>query len=127
MLNYPAPSKPVSYEANNGYSILSYKQAQVAVNEALPILYKLGVGTKRPEDYFAEMVKTDDHMQRVNWKIILRCIVLKNDWLKGKWLTCHPANFENIPLQGNKHKLFKMPSELTFYFQRWLICNCGTL
>ena len=73
------------------------------MNEALPKLNKLGVGTKRPEDYFAEMVKTDDHMQRVNWKIIPRCIVLKNDWLKGKWLTCHAASFENIPLQGNKH------------------------
>ena len=36
------------------------------MNEALPKLNKLGVGTKRPEDYFAEMVKTDDHMQRVN-------------------------------------------------------------
>lgn len=47
-----------------------YKQAQVAVNEALPKLNKLGVGTKRPEDYFAEMVKTDDHMQRVRAKLL---------------------------------------------------------
>jgi hypothetical protein len=32
---------------------------------AIPKLHKLGIATKRPEDYFAEMVKTDDHMQRV--------------------------------------------------------------
>lgn len=47
-----------------------YRQAQAAVNEALPKLNKLGVGTKRPEDYFAEMVKTDDHMQRVRAKLL---------------------------------------------------------
>jgi len=43
----------------------SYKQAQAAVAKALPKLQELGIATKRPEDYFAEMVKTDDHMQRV--------------------------------------------------------------
>ena len=26
---------------------------------------QLGVAIKRPDDYFAEMVKTDDHMRRV--------------------------------------------------------------
>ena len=43
----------------------SYRQAQAAVNIALPNLKKLDVATRRPDDYFAEMVKTDDHMQRV--------------------------------------------------------------
>lgn len=43
----------------------SYRQAQAAVNIALPKLKKLDVATRRPDDYFAEMVKTDDHMQRV--------------------------------------------------------------
>ena len=33
---------------------------------AAPKLHKLGIPTKRPEDYFAEMVKTDEHMQRVS-------------------------------------------------------------
>ncbi|XP_078352900.1 putative rRNA-processing protein EBP2 isoform X2 [Oculina patagonica] len=47
-----------------------YKQAQATVNEALPKLNKLGIATKRPEDYFAEMVKTDDHMQRVRAKLL---------------------------------------------------------
>ena len=44
---------------------ISYKQAQMAVAEALPKLRKLGVPIERPSDYFAEMVKTDDHMQKV--------------------------------------------------------------
>ena len=43
----------------------SYRLAQAAVNIALPKLKKLDVATRRPDDYFAEMVKTDDHMQRV--------------------------------------------------------------
>lgn len=43
----------------------SYKQAQQAVAFAIPKLHKFGIPTKRPGDYFAEMVKTDDHMQRV--------------------------------------------------------------
>ena len=44
---------------------ISYQQAQQTVQLAIPKLKKLGIATKRPEDYFAEMVKTDDHMQRV--------------------------------------------------------------
>lgn len=43
----------------------SYKQAQAALAKALPKLKEMKIPTKRPEDYFAEMVKTDDHMQRV--------------------------------------------------------------
>lgn len=43
----------------------SYRQAQVAAKEALEKLRKLGVPTERPEDYFAEMVKSDAHMQKV--------------------------------------------------------------
>ena len=37
----------------------------MAVAEALPKLKQLGVPIERPSDYFAEMVKTDDHMQKV--------------------------------------------------------------
>ena len=58
------------------YNVLfySYRQAQLAVQEALPRLQKLGVLTQRPEDYFAEMVKTDEHMQRV--KGINRALII---------------------------------------------------
>lgn len=43
----------------------SYRQAQATVLEALPRLKKLNIFTKRPEDYFAEMAKSDQQMQKV--------------------------------------------------------------
>lgn len=43
----------------------SYRQAQAAVLEALPRLHKLQVPTRRPDDYFAEMAKSDQQMQKV--------------------------------------------------------------
>ncbi|CAL8143826.1 unnamed protein product [Orchesella dallaii] len=42
-----------------------YRQAQEAILKCLPRLKELGVPTKRPDDYFAEMAKTDNHMQKV--------------------------------------------------------------
>ena len=42
-----------------------YRQAQATVLEVLPRLKSMGVPTKRPEDYFAQMAKTDDHMNKV--------------------------------------------------------------
>jgi hypothetical protein len=45
--------------------LLFYRQAQSAVLEALPRLKSMNIPTKRPEDYFAQMAKTDEHMQKV--------------------------------------------------------------
>lgn len=45
--------------------MLFYRQAQSAVLEGIPRLKKMGLRTKRPEDYFAQMLKTDNHMKRV--------------------------------------------------------------
>lgn len=42
-----------------------HRQAQAAVLEGLARLRAIGVVTKRPEDYFAEMAKSDSHMQKV--------------------------------------------------------------
>lgn len=42
-----------------------HRQAQGAVMEGIPRIKKLGISTERPDDYFAEMAKTDDHMQKV--------------------------------------------------------------
>ncbi|OXA57300.1 probable rRNA-processing protein EBP2 homolog [Folsomia candida] len=42
-----------------------YRQAQEAVLKCLPRLREMGVPTRRPEDYFAEMAKSDTHMQKV--------------------------------------------------------------
>ena len=44
----------------------SYRMAESAVKQAIPKLHALGVPTKRPEDYFAQMIKSDDHMRKVS-------------------------------------------------------------
>jgi rRNA-processing protein EBP2 len=50
--------------------MLFYRQAQGAVIEGLPRLQSLKVATKRPEDYFAQMVKSDVHMKKVREVLI---------------------------------------------------------
>ena len=42
---------------------------QAAALEGLARLKSMNVPTKRPEDYFAQMAKTDEHMQKVMFKI----------------------------------------------------------
>lgn len=43
----------------------SYRQAQATVLEAIPRLKKEKMATKRPEDYYAQMAKSDEHMKKV--------------------------------------------------------------
>lgn len=52
--------------------MFSYQQAQSAVAVGLRKLEELDIATTRPDDYFAEMVKTDDHMRKVtpNFKMM---------------------------------------------------------
>ncbi len=45
---------------------LFHRQAQLAAIEGIKRLRSLGVPTTRPDDYFAEMMKTDEHMQKVS-------------------------------------------------------------
>lgn len=49
---------------------LFYRQAQSAIIEGLARLKALGVPTKRPEDYFAQMAKSDDHMLKVKRRLL---------------------------------------------------------
>lgn len=42
-----------------------HRQAQAAVIEGIKRLHALNIPTKRPDDYFAEMAKTDEHMQKI--------------------------------------------------------------
>ncbi len=46
-----------------------YKQSLNAVTEARILLKKEGVLFSRPTDYFAEMVKSDDHMGKIKQKM----------------------------------------------------------
>lgn len=47
-----------------------YKQGLEAVKEARKTLIKLNVPFSRPMDYFAEMVKLDEHMERLKQKLM---------------------------------------------------------
>ncbi|CAG0917685.1 unnamed protein product [Notodromas monacha] len=50
--------------------IMFYRLAQAAVLKGIPELKVLGAKTKKPTDYFAQMAKTDEHMQRVRHKLL---------------------------------------------------------
>lgn len=45
--------------------VFSYHQARASMLAALPRLHQLKVPTRRPDDYFAEMAKSDQQMQKV--------------------------------------------------------------
>lgn len=49
-----------------------HRQAQAAVIEGMRRLHELKVPTKRPDDYFAEMAKSDDHMQKVRTNLMAK-------------------------------------------------------
>jgi rRNA-processing protein EBP2 len=49
--------------------MLFYRQGQATVVSSLERLKSMGIPTKRPEDYYAQMAKTDDHMQRIRSKL----------------------------------------------------------
>jgi len=49
----------------------SYNQALSSAQLARHKIENLGVVVKRPDDYFAEMVKTDDHMRKVTMVTII--------------------------------------------------------
>lgn len=54
-----------------------YRQAQATVLEALPLLNKHGIATKRPDDYFAEMAKSDQQMQKIRKKLMSKQMSLE--------------------------------------------------
>lgn len=49
-----------------------HRQAQAAVIDGIKRLHKLGVKTKRQDDYFAEMAKSDEHMQKVRSNLMAK-------------------------------------------------------
>jgi len=49
--------------------MLFYRQGQATVIESLARLKNMGIPSKRPDDYFAQMMKSDDHMQKIRTKL----------------------------------------------------------
>ncbi|XP_067893201.1 probable rRNA-processing protein EBP2 isoform X2 [Heterodontus francisci] len=54
-----------------------YRQAQATVLNALPRLQRLKIATKRPDDYFAEMAKSDQQMQKIREKMMSKQISME--------------------------------------------------
>ena len=54
------------------FAIFSYRQAQATVLEAIPRLKKEKIATKRPEDYYAQMAKSDEHMKKIREYLVNR-------------------------------------------------------
>uniref|UniRef100_A0A3B3TH56 EBNA1 binding protein 2 n=1 Tax=Poecilia latipinna TaxID=48699 RepID=A0A3B3TH56_9TELE len=54
-----------------------YRQGQATVLEALPLLKAHNIATKRPDDYFAEMAKSDQQMQKIRQKLITKQMILE--------------------------------------------------
>ncbi|CAF4926254.1 unnamed protein product, partial [Rotaria sp. Silwood1] len=44
--------------------MISYRQAQGTVLQAIPSLKAEKFLTKRPDDYYAQMAKSDEHMKK---------------------------------------------------------------
>jgi len=52
--------------------MLFYRQAQAAVIDGIKRLHDLEIKTRRPDDYFAEMAKSDEHMQKVRANLLAK-------------------------------------------------------
>lgn len=66
-------------DANNDFQreMFFYRQAQATVLEAMPRLKKLNIFTKRPDDYFAEMAKSDQQMQKIRKKLMAKQAIME--------------------------------------------------
>eukprot|EP00051_Salpingoeca_urceolata_P006395 m.84623 g.84623 ORF g.84623 m.84623 type:complete len:92 (-) comp14812_c0_seq2:769-1044(-) len=53
-----------------GQGICVGRKAALCAGTYFVILKKPSIAARRPEDYYTEMVKTDDHMRRVRWVVV---------------------------------------------------------
>ncbi|CAK1553452.1 unnamed protein product [Leptosia nina] len=67
---YDPASDPVLNEFKR--ENLIHRQAQAAVLDGIKRLKELNIPTRRPDDYFAEMAKTDEHMQKVRKNLMAK-------------------------------------------------------
>ena len=69
-LTTAAPTSIPDVEDDLNRELAFYAQSLSTVNEARTLLKKEGVSFSRPADYFAEMVKSDEHMGKIKQKLI---------------------------------------------------------
>ncbi|KAH0013522.1 Ebp2-domain-containing protein, partial [Aureobasidium melanogenum] len=65
-----APTEIPDIDDDLNRELAFYKQSLDAVTKARALLKKEGVPFSRPADYFAEMVKSDEHMGKIKSKLI---------------------------------------------------------
>lgn len=70
---YEASEDPVLNDFRR--EMMFHRQAQGAVMDGIARLKKLGIPTVRPEDYFAEMAKSDEHMQKVRENLMKKQVI----------------------------------------------------
>lgn len=66
------------------YEYFSYKQALHSAQEARSLASKLKFPFTRPSDYFAEMVKSDSHMERIRQRLLNESAEIKRSEEKRK-------------------------------------------
>jgi len=68
------PSNDDETLADNDFKreMLFYRQAQATVLETMPRLKAEKIATKRPDDYYAQMVKSDEHMKKIREYLVNR-------------------------------------------------------
>lgn len=71
-----APDDLTGEEVHNDFKreMKFHRLGQATVMEGIQRLNAMGVPTKRPEDYFAEMAKSDAHMQKIRKKLLSKQI-----------------------------------------------------
>lgn len=77
-----------------------YKQALNAVQASRPLLQKENIPFSRPTDYFAEMVKSDEHMGRVKQKLV--------DAAAGKKASAEAKRQRNLKKFGKQVQVAKL-------------------
>lgn len=68
---------PRSFQLTTDPSTTSYKQALYCANEARSLAAKHKFPFSRPSDYFAEMVKSDSHMERIRHRLLNETAAIK--------------------------------------------------
>ncbi|CAF2981902.1 unnamed protein product [Rotaria sp. Silwood2] len=70
--NLPANDDEALADNDFKREMLFYRQAQAAVLESIPRLKAEKIATKRPDDYYAQMVKSDEHMKKIREYLVNR-------------------------------------------------------
>lgn len=78
-IDLKVPTEEMKSVINDNFKqeMLFYKQSETGAQQSIARLKSLGIPTERPEDFFAEMVKSDEHMKRVKEKLISKQLTME--------------------------------------------------